>query len=161
MKQFSLRRICLIILAAVFAFTVANIWASANWLKVNTYEYHAPKVKDDIKIIVLSDLHNHEFGSNNKKLAQKVQEQKPDLILLAGDILNSDSPNATVPCELISGLRDIAPVYFALGNHEVEYMDANGTGLIQELEAAGAKVLEEDYVDLEINRTKSRYRGNV
>ena len=46
---------------------------------------------DPIRAVVISDLHDHEFGENNEKLAEKIKEQEPDLILMDGDMLNEDS----------------------------------------------------------------------
>ena len=51
----------------------------------------------------------------------KIQKQDPDLILMDGDMLNEDGKNAQTAVELISALKKIAPVYYALGNHEIAY----------------------------------------
>ena len=74
---------------------------------------------------------------------------------MTGDMLNGDGENADVVVELIQQLKGSAPVYFSLGNHEVDYMEQNEQ-LIRELENAGAVVLEKEYLDTEINGEKVR-----
>lgn len=159
MKKFRRSFICIALLIIFIIFIAGNIWASSNCLTVNDYEFATQKTENDIKLVVLSDLHNHEFGENNSRLVDKVKAQQPDLILLDGDFVNEDSKNAKITCELVRALRGLAPVYFSIGNHESVYVERNGTDLFRELEAAGATVLDEDYVDLEINGTKLRLGG--
>ena len=92
-------------------------------------------------------------------LFRSVKEQEPDLILLGGDFLNEDSEDADVPCALIRQLKDVAPVYFSLGNHEVSYMENGHTDLVGQLEAAGAVVLDKSYEDIEVNGVQFRLGG--
>lgn len=71
------------------------------------------------KIIFLSDLHNKTYGIKNDILLERIRKEKPDLILIGGDMLigkRGVSPEAAL--ELIRQLPKIAPVYYALGNHE-------------------------------------------
>ena len=96
---------------------------------------------------------------HNRELAEKVKEQEPDLILLLGDMLNGSSSSASVPLELIELLKETAPVYYALGNHELEYEEKGHPELIRELEEAGAEVLEKEYVDLTVGGVKLRLGG--
>lgn len=140
------------------AYLAASIWASSHCLVINQFAYETDAVVGTVRLAVLSDLHEHEFGKKNANLIKSVEKQAPDLILLDGDFLNADSENADVLCELVAALREIAPVYFALGNHEEMYMESHPE-LISELEAAGANVLDKEYVDLEINGTALRLGG--
>src|SRR5699024_12082280 len=94
--------------------------------------------------ILIGDLHDHEFGEENQKLAEKISEIEPDLILMDGDMLNSDSESARVPVTLIQKLKDVAPIYYALGNHEEDYIARGNEDLIQELTNAGAVVLDQE-----------------
>ena len=101
----------------------ASIWISSNYLVVHEYEVQSSKVSQELRIALLSDLHDHEFGEKNEKLITKVLEQDPDLVFMAGDFLNEDSADSEIPCELIRELSQQVPVYFALGNHEIVYME--------------------------------------
>ena len=139
---------------------VANIWASLNYLTVNHFTYVSDKLSSDqgIRVVVLADLHDHGIGTDNQKLVEKVRAQEPELILMIGDFVNDTSEDAFDVCELIEEIKDIAPVYFALGNHELGYMKQHPE-LVAELETAGAEVLDKEYVDIEISGTKIRLGG--
>ena len=78
-------------------------------------------------MVLISDLHDHQFGRNNEKLAEKIQEQSPDLIIIDGDMINDDSENADTAVEVVHALKEIAPVYYSYGNHEYAYMEAGHT----------------------------------
>lgn len=154
------KRIIIAILILFLTGIIFNIWISSNWLTVHFYEYKTEKLsgEQELKLVVLSDLHGHEFGADNWKLIKKVQEQQPDLILLLGDMLNDTSKDACSVCELISDLKNIASVYYALGNHEIGFMERY-TMLLEEIEQAGATVLDESYIDLNVNGAEIRLGG--
>lgn len=147
----------LMISAAVYV--LGSLWVSANYLVVRKYEVHAGSAGAGLKVVVIGDLHDHEFGEDNEKLVEKIAEQEPDLILLDGDILNGDSSSAEVPVNLIARLKETAPVYYALGNHEITYMEQVDSRLTEELTAAGAVVLDKEYVDLEAGGVSIRLGG--
>ena len=159
MKKLKIFKIVLILLLAIFIFTVISLWASSNCLTAKEYEFTTEKVTQEVTLVVLSDLHDHEFGSRNEELVKKTAEQHPDLILLDGDFLNEDSENGNIPCELIESLVEVAPVYFALGNHELSYIENDHPELIQQLQEAGAILLDKEYADLKVGENALRLGG--
>ena len=128
-------------------------------LSINTYTYPTAKVSSPIRLCVLADLHDRSFGEGNSRLVAKVKSVKPDLIILDGDMVNHNSPNADIVCELIPKLTDISPVYYAMGNHEIEYRDRLDHSFESKIEKAGAIVLDEAYVDIKINDNIIRLGG--
>lgn len=77
------------------------------------------KIKKNTTIVVLSDLHNKTFGKGNKKLIKAIEKAHPDMILIAGDMLNAH-PGADFT-ETVSFLRTLAENYkliYGIGNHE-------------------------------------------
>lgn len=138
---------------------VADMWASAHCLKVNEYRYLSHKVEEDITLVVISDLHDQEFGQGNHMLIEEIRKQNPDVIFMLGDMMNRDSENPQMVYELIKNLTDTAPVYFAPGNHEWDYMEQVDSDVIQKLKDAGAVVLEKEYVDVKIKDTTIRIGG--
>ena len=146
------RKIVLIILAVIVLLISWGIFSSYNILTVTEYDVFSDKITDEVNIVLISDLHNHVFGHKNAILVRKIRKLQPDLILMDGDFLNSDSPDDHVLLELISQLVDIAPVYYSLGNQEEEYIKKpEGSTLLADLESVGAVVLDKKYVKTEVN----------
>lgn len=159
MYKSKLHKFTIISLILLVTYVAVSIGVSSNFLCVNEYEFITNKVTQEVTLVVVSDLHDHKFGVENEKLVENVKEQNPDLILLDGDFLNDDSENANIPCELIEKLVEIAPVYFALGNHELSYIENGHSELTQQLQEAGAIVLDREYVDLKVGETTLRLGG--
>lgn len=90
----------------IFAILIAvEIIISYKCLTVTDYKIKSDKIKETTKIVLISDLHNSQFGSKNKRLVDKIQKQDPGLILMDGDMLNEDGKNAQTAVELISALK--------------------------------------------------------
>ena len=168
--------ILLLIILLTLLWFVGEILVSYHWMKVNRYPVtvrnlpYTDTVTDaGFKMVVISDLHDHEFRKDNEKLIRCVKEQDPEMIILDGDMLNEDSKSDEVPVRLVKGLAEIAPVYYALGNHELDYIGAaegkkmqkhpEDSGLVKDLTDSGACVLEEGYRDVEIGGCKVRIGG--
>lgn len=112
-----------------------------------------------LRIVQLTDLHNSEFGEGNSRLIDAVRDQSPDLILLTGDLLNSDEQRTDIATNLIAQLCNIAPVYFSNGNHEIEYEERYGVDIDELYREAGAVVLEKEYQDITVKNQKIRLGG--
>ena len=150
-------KILLVILGIPFAVLLFYFICSL-FLHVEHYTVQAP-ISASIRIVQLTDLHNAEFGTGNGRLIEKVAEQKPDLIFLTGDMLNEDDPDTTVVTTLISGLKQIAPVYCCYGNHEAVWERSFGRDLHEILGPAGATVLDCEYVDVTVHGQPFRIGG--
>ena len=48
--------------AAVYV--LGSLWVSANYLVVRKYEVHAGSAGAGLKVVVIGDLHDHEFGED-------------------------------------------------------------------------------------------------
>lgn len=158
-KRRSWLRVIMIVFVLLIIGLGISIYVSYNCLTVREFTYSAGKPLQDLKLIVLADLHDHEFGEKNEKLIEMVRQQEPDLILLDGDFLNEDSKDASVPVNLVRELSEIAPVYYALGNHEIAYMEEGHPELLQDLTEAGAVCLDREYTDVEVRGEKIRIGG--
>lgn len=117
------------------------------------------------KIVMLADLHNHEFGKGNSRLLEKIKEESPDYIMIAGDMLVKGKTLKTKPVrEFLAKLSQICPVYYAPGNHE-EYLERNfsQTGLYQkfvkEIEKCGVMYLSNQSCYIEKENQKIRVTG--
>ena len=159
-KRGKIHIIILAILIILVGFIVINIWVSSNCLVIRNYTTNVSRsIGKTIRAVVISDLHDHQFGSNNIRLVEKIMGLEPDIIFMDGDMLNSDSDNSSVPCNLIQQFRDIAPVFYALGNQENAYISNGHPDFINQLEESGAVVLDKTYVDIKIEGIPIRLGG--
>lgn len=151
-----------IVLAAVIAIAVfikVEIYISYNSLETEEYTISSDRINSEVKLALISDLHDHTFGEKNEELVQMLKEQGPDLILMAGDMINDISKDSHVAVELIEQVKDIAPVYYSLGNQEEDYIGRGTSDLLNELKDAGAIVLDESYQDIQVNGNAIRLGG--
>ena len=146
-----------ICLAAVLAVLIGNTCISTA-----SYTVALQNLSGPVRIVLLSDLHGKSFGRENSRLIAKIQEQSPDAIFLDGDMIDRSADSADVQelLRLIERLHEIAPVYFAPGNHELEYMQTDASLLTQVAEA-GAVVVNDSYVDVTIAGQPLRIGGTM
>ena len=157
------RKVYIIILTILIVLAVGtflDIWISSNYLFIRNYTAEVSNTNGKtIQAVVISDLHDHQFGSNNKRLVDKIAGINPDAIFMDGDMLNAESDNAAIPCALIQQLKDVAPVYYALGNNENGYISNKHPDLVNQLEESGAIVLDKSYVDIDLDGVPVRLGG--
>ena len=155
-RRYKIVGIIIVILIFLFSF---DVWLSYNYLTVKEFKVSSDKIISSIRIVLVSDLHDHVFGDHNSRLIEKIVEQEPDIIILDGDMINSDSVDSHVVVDLILGLVDRAPVYYSLGNHEMSYMRNGHPELLKELEEAGAVVLNQKIEDIRIKGSRIQLGG--
>ena len=152
-------RIGITFLFLVIAALSLSYVLSRYGLTVTRFELSQQKLSEPLRIVQLTDLHNSEFGKGNERLIRKVREQQPDLILLTGDMLNQYEERTDVPVNLIRELSQIAPVYASYGNHEQQHEKNYGSDIRAIFTEAGATVLEQEWVDVEIKGQELRIGG--
>ena len=99
-----------------------------------------PESFNGYKILQISDLHNKEFGSKQNKILAKIKKINPDIIVITGDLIDSNNTNIDVAMDLIDGIINIAPIYYVSGNHEA--WSGSYNDLKSKLENSGVVVLD-------------------
>lgn len=99
-----------------------------NKFTVTHYQLESEKIKGNVKIALLSDLHNHEYGDRNWELVSAIRSEQPDFIVMCGDMVMQDDPNIDILMNLCKELKQIADIYFIYGNHE-GVLEFAGNGL--------------------------------
>lgn len=86
---------------------------------IRTHIVRDKRIKTATRAVVVSDLHNKQFGKNNCCLLEAIRTQKPDMILIAGDILTAAPGKSLEPAlSFLRELSEICSVYYGNGNHE-------------------------------------------
>lgn len=135
----------IIILLIIF-----TLIAFYNGLVIRKYRIKTDKLLDNqiIRIVLISDLHSHIYGENQSKIVNKIMNQNPDIIALAGDIADDNVPIEGTKL-FLEAIKDIAPVFYVTGNHEI------WTGKVDYIKeffrAFNINVLENDYKEVNVN----------
>ena len=123
-------------------------------------------LKKPKKIIFLSDLHNYCYGKENEPLFRAVVREKPDLILVGGDmLLRKDHSSYEHTVKFLSRLPAVCPVYYANGNHEQKMKERprkykrSFWDYKRQLEKAGIRFLENESVTLLWDENRIRITG--
>lgn len=122
------------LLLAVFGY-VQN-----NRLTVSRYVWSSPELPipfDGYRILQLSDLHQKTFGRGNRRLLMRVEEERPDLIVITGDVIFRYKPDIDKAVGAVAGLSQLAPTYFVSGNHEFKMDEREREKLYRRLEEEG------------------------
>lgn len=110
-------------------------------LKITHYVQNDSRIKEEIKIAFVADLHSCDYGENQETLLNEIYKEKPDLILLGGDIIDDQLPQVKAK-EFFKGIQGKYESYYVTGNHEYW---TNDIGQIKELvKSYGTTVLEGD-----------------
>lgn len=164
MKNKKSIKIIAISLAAVIAIAaIISAIVCADSIKVTEYEVPIDNLNSEINIVCISDLHSKEYGEGNSKLLSLIGQQNPDAIFTNGDMINRNAGEEDIRefLSLIRRLQQIAPVFYSVGNHEVEYMKNNGDGLLNQIAETGAVVLYDNFVETEIAGNIIRIGGTI
>ena len=157
-KKHAIRRvllrllISLLVLAVILGAAVAFYGRyTQTHYRTSFYQETSEKVSSDIRIAVISDIHNREYGENNEVLISDLRALKPDLILFLGDVVTRDDDDYQPMLHLVSALTGIAPCYGVLGNHESERIYyGNDRALPKRFENAGLKLLRNSREDVRV-----------
>jgi predicted MPP superfamily phosphohydrolase len=110
------------VLLGLIVAAVIILWlilVDGNRFVVVHYQMSSPKIRKSFRCVVLADLHNKQFGRENQVLLDAIRAEKPDSILVAGDMLTAKSGEEyTTVKEFMETLAGSYPIYYANGNHE-------------------------------------------
>ena len=135
------------------------IYASTNY-NIEFYQVPNNLVNSNIRIIFVTDLHNHKYGENNEKLLSDVKALKPDLIISGGDLVVESEDDYSVALDLCTELSKIAPFYGILGNHEEQRIYLrDDKELRDKFEKAGLKILANESETIKINNNEIELLG--
>lgn len=128
-------------------------------LETTYYTYKAEQLGADLegyRIVQISDLHNVKFGKNNQKLVYRIRECEPDMIVLTGDLVDSNHTNVDRAVQFVDEIVKICPVYYVTGNHEYWLEKSEYDELMDGLVSAGVVILDNQVV--EISRGDAKFR---
>ena len=140
----------LLLIATIVLFVDSNIRLVTTEFELSFSDL--PEAFDGYRIVLLADNHGVEHGENNARLIGAVRDANPDIIVIAGDLIDRFQPGNPVEDQfevsrhLVGELLEIAPVYYVTGNHEWD--SGMVRPFLEMLNESGVSVLQNRYVFL-------------
>lgn len=115
--------ICTILIIIVSIYGIFHV----SDIKVTPYDITINKTAgnlSELKIVLVADTHfGYSIGNSQaKKLVQKINNENPDIVCIAGDIFDNDYDAIQDPQSIIKSLKEIQSkygVYACWGNHDL------------------------------------------
>ncbi|MBQ5972718.1 MAG: metallophosphoesterase [Oscillospiraceae bacterium] len=144
--------LCLAVCAVLAALCGLTILALRDDLGTTEYRLaydDLPDGLDGFRIALIADLHSEYFGDGQRVLLDAVDEARPDVVVLCGDILDSTSRDFAPIEALLAGLTG-RRVFAVNGNHENAVTYAERLRLEALYREYGVTFLKDETVVLDI-----------
>lgn len=140
----------LIILLILIGFLLLAFY---NGLTVKKYLINSNKITtgENIRIVLITDLHSHIYGKDQTELTSLIKKQKPDIIALSGDIADDGTPIEGTKL-FLKQLKGFAPMYYVTGNHE--YWSKDVEGIKDVFSSYNVTILENSYKEVKVRNTQ-------
>ncbi len=110
------------ILSIGILMALSSIFVYPNILIINPEEIKLNKITQPLNIALITDIQvgNHKKAAWVEKIVKKINEEKPDLILLGGDLIDNEfaHEDESQYLEPLAQLVGNYPIYAIMGNHE-------------------------------------------
>ena len=140
-------KVNLILIATALVLAFYALYEGTKVPNVKELDISSAKITKNKKIVVLSDIHIHRVISKNKvkEIVERTNQLEPDVVILAGDVVDDNINKIGDIVDLLGGLRAKDGVYFVSGNHEfyAGYRDS-----LLALKKLGFRQIENSGVDL-------------
>ena len=130
---------------------------------LKSYTVKSKKIRNPFRCVLISDLHNKDYGKDNDKIYDSIRDLHPDIIFCSGDIIigKGKFPQKSA-FSMIRRLPEIAPVYFSNGNHETQlqvFSPEEYSDLTEAFYDAGVHVLNNTSEEISIAGNRIRIYG--
>jgi len=156
------------IIAIIVVLLIIENLRELHTFVITRYRLSSPKLaglRENLKVIILSDLHDRSFGMGNEKLIAAIRLENPDAIMVVGDMLVARKPTSYIKVQaFLTEIAKICPVYYSNGNHEQRLKEdpkiyGSYEEYIKELIPAGVKILENDSIYMRESSVRIRVSG--
>ena len=139
-----------IVISLLLTLVIWTVWGNVS-VGTTYYSVSSPRLPeafDGYKIVVVSDLHNAQFGSDNSRISSVIEKEQPDMIAITGDLVDSNKTDIDTAVSLLRQLVQIAPCYYVTGNHEA-WIGPQYARLEEKLLAEEVYILHDQVVSIE------------
>ncbi|MBQ8183648.1 MAG: metallophosphoesterase [Clostridia bacterium] len=121
MKKLFNKKAILTVISVVLIISIISLFYgnfSVDVQEIHVFSEKLPESFHNYLIAHISDYHNRTSAIVDKQIIDSLNEEKPDIIVITGDLIDSDHPEVDVSLQFTEKLCEIAPVYYVTGNHE-------------------------------------------
>lgn len=148
-----------IVIALIIVFSIYVYKESTEYHTV-TYSFSDKRLlKDKVKIVFLTDLHNKQYGEKNCRVYDDIVKINPDYVMIGGDMITSCMEkwsDYSDTLEFVKNLSQKFKVIYGMGNHEErlrrrpeKFPEGTYEDLTARLEANGTPILVNECVHLD------------
>ena len=137
----------------ILAIVLLGLLAFDSRLAVRTYRVEVPGMTSTARLALVTDLHSCKWGEDQTQLIEAVIDQKPDVVLLGGDVFDDKMPDTNTEL-FLRGIADRFPCYYVTGNHEYWSKKEAFSKKMAILEELGVKRLQNEAVRLNLGGTE-------
>lgn len=147
-----------------FVLTVAYMtygWLSAHCVVETDYAIETDKLigEDSLRIILIADSHTGAIfdGDKFKEYAKEMEKLNPDLVILAGDMVDDGSTyeDMVKSCEALGSIKSTYGSIYVFGNHDKRYF-GNGDYTVEQIRESmaenGVVILEDEHIAFNDNK---------
>jgi predicted MPP superfamily phosphohydrolase len=116
--------LCFLVLTFVL---IGKIYYDTNTIEIRRFQITNSSLGESLaglKLAFISDLHTKRNGPREKEIIRILEKEKPDFILLGGDLISFKGPYAPA----VEFLNQVGKAYAVLGN--TEYENENGSCIL-------------------------------
>ena len=133
--------------AAIALYATVYCRLHVSWGQLSLTTPNWPRAFNNYKILHISDLHVGNFTSAHwlQRIIKKINNKKPDMIVITGDLINFGDQFLNETITLIAQLQAKDGVYFSSGNHDF-FLDHQQ--LLRQLQQTHIKVLDNNQITI-------------
>lgn len=117
------------------------------------------ETNNNIRVLQLSDLHSKEFGRYNNKLLEVILNEKPDIVVATGDLIDSSMKRIDNIVYFLATVNNSIPVFYIPGNNEMRCKKLNE--ILHKLKVNNISVLDNEIKTIKIRSTIVNILGLV
>lgn len=111
---------CVIIIILTIIFLILLLMSHVKF-EINRFDIVSSKIDKNIKIMLMSDMHNREIS---ERIVKAISEEEPDYIIMSGDMINESIKDTENFIKLLDRI-DSDKIYYTFGNHEDELSETD------------------------------------
>lgn len=150
----------ILILAVVLLALIAwFVYEQSRGFRIVRYGFVNSKLNTGhFRMAVISDLHDHVHGDDNKEVLKAIDDEKPDAVFFAGDMVTSSMEPVYHDGNALRFIGELArkyPIYYGIGNHEEklrrcpEEFPGEYDRFVSDLSDMGVRMLLDEKVSIE------------